>query len=576
MKSNKKAILPWAFSCYAETMNNFDSSNRRQFLRFMGRGSVALWSLRMSGLFSTSVLSACSTAAKKVGIPLGKKLAPGELPFQPLAAQVKDELVLADGFTSEVFICWGDGINAREQFGFNCDFIGFVPFQGAGGREAYMWVNHETPDPQFVSGFTADSAKEKTKEQVEKEMKSTGGSLLHARQETNGKWTWVRNSKINRRWDAMSPIAFSPAQQIQGGSMAMGTLANCAGGITPWGHFLTCEENYHYFYGEAEWKNGERTVKPSKYHLKFDSYYGNPPEHYGWVVEIDPQKQIAKKLVSLGRFAHEGATCVKAKDGRTVVYMGDDTNNECFYKFIASSPGQLDEGTLYVADCKKGRWLPLDIRHSKKLKKEFKDQQEVLIRAREAAHLLGGTRLDRPEDCEIDPKSGAVIVACTMNTPEGRPFGSLMKLEEEGRDPLALKFKWSQFIAGGPQTGFSCPDNLVFDRNGNLWMTSDVPDEDMNKGAYAFQGNNSLYYIPMSGPRAGQAYRVASAPMDAEFTGPCFSPDGKTLFLSVQHPGANSKGLNQLTSHWPEGGKSVPKPSVVTIQGPALEALTQV
>ena len=128
-------------------------------------------------------------------------------------------------------------------------------------------------------------------------------------------------------------------------------------------------------------------------------------------------------------------------------------------------------------------------------------------------------------------------------------------------------------MAGGESTGFACPDNMVFDKRGNLWMTCDMSDEAMHKPPYTSFGNNSLFFIPTAGKFAGKAYRVASAPVGAEFTGPCFSPDFETLFLSVQHPGEGTTDINKPVSNWPNGGKSMPRPAVIAIDGDALEEI---
>jgi len=146
---------------------------------------------------------------------------------------------------------------------------------------------------------------------------------------------------------------------------------------------------------------------------------------------------------------------------------------------------------------------------------------------------------------------------------------------ENDNDPLALRFDYDIFMAGGPETGFACPDNLAFDPAGNLWMTSDISGSRIGAGEYESFGNNGLFFIPMQGEQAGQVVQVASAPVDAELTGPSFSPDGKTLFLSVQHPGERSSAQRGLTSHWPDGGDTIPRPSVVTITGPALDAIAE-
>ncbi|MCB0415899.1 MAG: DUF839 domain-containing protein, partial [Bdellovibrionales bacterium] len=196
----------------------------------------------------------------------------------------------------------------------------------------------------------------------------------------------------------------------------------------------------------------------------------------------------------------------------------------------------------------------------------FKDQTEVLIRTREAARIVGGTPLDRPEDVERDPRTGSMYITLTNNKPKGNFHGSILKIEEENSDSGSMQFKASTFLVGGKDSGFSCPDNLVFDHHGDLWMASDIAGDAMGNKPYDAFGNNGLFYIPMSGPQAGEVMQVASAPKDAEFTGPCFSKDGKTLFLSVQHPGETSESIDKLTSHWPDGGSAIPKPSVIAIE----------
>lgn len=176
----------------------------------------------------------------------------------------------------------------------------------------------------------------------------------------------------------------------------------------------------------------------------------------------------------MGRFAHECCTLFQLEDKRVVAYTGDDKNSKHLYKFISSKPNSLKEGMLYVADTINGKWLALDWESQPVLKEKFKDQTEVLIRAREAAKLLGATPLNRPEDIEIDPITGNIIVALTNNKDIGDYHGSLLKIEEKGGAFDALEFKASTYMAGGEDSGFSCPDNLAFDQAGNLWFTTDV------------------------------------------------------------------------------------------------------
>lgn len=523
---------------------------RRDFLAFIGRSAILSAALGPIELLASEVKN-------------------NKLPFIPLKPSTKDQFELADGFSYNILIKWGDVINMKgEKFGFNNDFIALNPINKS-STEAIMWVNHEYHNSLILYGLEAENTFDvKTKENVKFERKSVGGSLLHIKYKNN-KWQIQKNSKYNKRVDGFTPIKFSNKSRIFNSSKAIGTLGNCAGGVTPWGTVLSCEENYQNFVGEVSFdENGKRTKKKSNDYLTWDGVIDLPPEHYGWVVEINPKTASAVKQVALGRFCHEGATCVKASDGRVVVYMGDDANNEHFYKFISEKPNSLTSGTLYVASLEKGEWLPLDIKLNSELKEKFKTQLQMLIQTREAAKIVGASPLDRPEDCEIDPITKAIYLNCTNNKKQNRPHGSILKFVENNNDHLSLKFTYSVFINGGEDSGISCPDNMVFDKKGNLWVTSDISDEYVNKGEYSFHGNNALYYIPMSGSNAGIASRVANAPIEAELTGPCFSQDGKTLFLSVQHPGGASRSLKNLTSHWPDGGGSLPKPSVVAIKLP--------
>ncbi|NJL24420.1 MAG: DUF839 domain-containing protein, partial [Calothrix sp. SM1_5_4] len=229
--------------------------------------------------------------------------------------------------------------------------------------------------------------------------------------------------------------------------------------------------------------------------------------------------------------------------------------------------------SFFVADTANGRWLSLDRNKDARLRKAFKDQTELLIRTREAAKIVGATPLNRPEDVEIDPATRAVFVTLTNSKIKADRYGSILKIVEKNADPLSLEFSSSVFKPGGPETGFACPDNLVFDRKGNLWMTTDISGASMHKSGYETFGNNGLFFFPLSGPHAGQSFQVASAPKGAELTGPCFSPDGRTLFLSVQHPGEHHHARPEMESHWPDGGAAPPAPCVVAVSGPALDAI---
>lgn len=528
------------------------SLSRREFLQFMGQGTVAL------GFASTVpwMLSSCSI------LPSTQTIG-----FRPLKPSSEDLFRVSEGLKFQRLLTWGDETGAETQFGYNNDFIAYFPLSE---NDGLLCVNHETPHSLFVGGWI-DESKPKTKEMVDKEMAATGVSITHVQRQSASQWKVVKGSKYNRMIDGKTKIPLVADRAIAGSKMAMGTLGNCAGGVTPWGTYLTCEENYNLFYGEHKYREKKKPVFHSAEAFDWYKIYPQPPEHYGWVTEIDPKSGNAKKLTALGRFAHEGATVRVAESGFPVVYMGDDANDQCLYKFISDSKTSLEKGRLFVADLKKGKWLELSTKNP--LLKNFEDQTEILIRAREAAKILGATPLNRPEDIEICPRTGAVYVALTNNKEKGDLFGSILKLEESGNSPLSMEFQSSTFLAGGPELGFACPDNLAFDPKGNLWITTDISGSSMNKRDYAPFKNNGLFYVPMTGAQAGSVFLVATAPTDAELTGPCFSPDGRTLFLSVQHPGELSRSLEDCTSHWPEGGKSIPRPALMAISGQLLDSI---
>ena len=522
--------------------------SRRGFVKFLGGTAALMPRASCSSLMRTS--------------PTALINARGTFPSK------SDELVLPSGLNYDLLITWGDKLSDDLEFGFNNDYTAYFPIDDSRG---VLWVNHEYPDPKFVSGY--ERGMKRTNSQIKKEMKSVGGSLVEIKK-TNGKWSYVKDSKYNRRLDGFSEIPIIAQRKIDGSQTAVGTFGNCAGGITPWGTVLTCEENYHDYYGE-KFHDGKST----KGRFGWDMYKERSPHHYGWVVEVNPFTGEAKKLTSIGRYAHECCTVTKAPDGTVVAFSGDDKKGEFIYKFVSSKKDSLDEGELFVGDFVNGKWLSLDINKSEVLKKNFKDQTDVLIHCRKAGRLLGATKMDRPEDFEIHPKTGDVYLTLTNNYSMKRPdsqnnyHGKILKISHKNNNYVSEDFTSEDFVVGGVDSKLSCPDNLIFDKNGNLWVTNDISGSMMNKGPYKSFKNNGLFYIPTSGTYAGEVYQVASAPVDAELTGLTFSPDQKTLFLSVQHPGEKSKSAKDPSSRWPHQSDDVPRPAVVQISGDLLDRL---
>jgi len=342
---------------------------------------------------------------------------------------------------------------------------------------------------------------------------------------------------------------------------------------------------------------------------------------------FDPESR-PKKRTALGRFKHESATTVLAQDGRAVVYMGDDQQFEYFYKFVSrdrfdparpeANRDLLDEGTLYVArldDDGRGAWLPLVHGQHPELTAErgFASQADVVLRCREAADRLGATPLDRPEDVAVNPRTGHVYFSCTQNlgrddgqavvagrtldtrTDRASPrapntAGHIIELIERGADGAATEFRWEIFLlAGAPSrqelvaalpaehsgslaanvtyfggatdadelSAFANPDNLGFDGDGNLWIVTD--------GNQPGDNNDGCFVCPTDGPERGQVRQFMSGPLGAEVCGCEFTADGRTLFLTLEHPGEAGSATNPQ-SHWPDGGDAAPRPSVIAIE----------
>ena len=521
-------------------------SSRRRFLKVLG-GSATLLP-QAAGL--SALFQSCAQTAKKIS----------SLHFATIAPDDRDDLVLAEGFEYNVILEEGASLGKNLVFGSNNDYLAFFPFDKK-ATEGLLWVNNESP-----GNIRPASGSQRTRKNIDLERSQVGASVVHIKKHLS-RWKMVPDSPHNRRLDGTTPIPLIAPRPIEGSRIAEGTIANCGGGVTPWKTVLTCEENYDHYYGEREFPSKKLTK--AKYH--WDKFYKNPPEHYGFVVEVDPMTGKGHKLTSLGRFAHESATVARAKNGRVVVYSGDDINGGFLYKFISLRDDSLREGELFVADLKRGRWLSLAHHKSVILRKHFKDQLDVLLHCRAAGEMLGATPLARPEDIEVHPHSGEVFVALTNHLTRLNFYGSILKIAEEGGNHGASRFQAQEFLAGGKD--FACPDNLAFDPRGNLWMVTDISEITMNRFPYGRFKNNGLFYIPLAGTLSGQAFQIASAPVDAELTGITFSPDEESLFVSVQHPGKKSKYPHKLTSHWPGGGSTIPKSAVVEIYGKSLQQL---
>ncbi|MBU3738456.1 MAG: PhoX family phosphatase [Rhodoferax sp.] len=549
------------------------------------------------------------------------------LGFRSVPIGTADGVTVPEGYTVQVIAPWGDpvGLSGEDhafkedasnttaqqetQFGMHHDGIHY--FKQDGSRSGLLVMNHEYVDhgllfPDGMATWTA--------EKVRKSQAAHGVSVCEVA-EKNGQWQVVRPSPWARRITASTRCTISgpasghalmkTAADPQGRTV-LGTLNNCASGITPWGTYLTAEENFiGYFSGgstpnphESRWglRKGGAGYRWHEHDARFDAEKNpNEPNRFGWIVEIDPYNpsHTPVKRTALGRAAHEGATTAVTQDGRAVVYMGEDARFEYIYKFVsrdtikpggyAANASLLDHGTLYVARFHAdgtGEWLPL-VHGTGPLTgaNGFADQGEVLIKSRQASDLLGATKMDRPEWIEVDA-AGWVYATLTNNSNRGgdrmpavdaanpranNTMGNIIRWKEDG-DFAATRFVWNHYVlAGDPSLDradakgnvkgdlFACADGLWTDRRGVLWIQTDMSTSSMGKGDLKNMGNNMML---ASDPRTGEVRRFLVGPAGCEITGATGTPDGRTMFINIQHPGETPSEISDpknpaAISNWP-------------------------
>lgn len=558
----------------------------------------------------------------------------GLLGFTGIPVSTADTVVVPAGYTAEVLYAWGDPVSEgpgfrpdaggsaaeqKAQAGMHHDGLHFFPLPAGGSDSTHglLAINHEYTDdgllhPGGMEPWTAAK--------VAKSQAAHGVSVVEVRLD-GGRWRVVRPSGYGRRLTADTPIRLSgplaghPLLRTAAdpaGLTALGTVNNCASGVTPWGTYLTCEENFNgYFvnrsgavpplqkrYGINERGLGYRW---HEHDPRFDAaLHPNEPNRFGWVVELDPYEPArpAVKHTALGRLKHEGATVALARDGRVVVYMGDDERFEYIYKFISrdgwepargreSGRRLLEHGALFVARFDAdgtGEWV--ELRHGENgldAGAGFASPADVLVNTRGAADRAGATRMDRPEWIAVHPATGELYCSLTNNSARGvgaapatdaanpradNIFGHIIRWRDRGGDAGARRFDWDVFaLCGDPAHGetgrrgtingdrFGSPDGLWFDRRGVLWIQTDVSTSVLNRGDYAPMGNNQML---AADPVTREVRRFLTGPNGCELTGMTSTPDGRTLFVNIQHPGETASERSnpaapQAVSSWPDG-----------------------
>ena len=682
-----------------------------------------------AGFLGTAFFGSFMGGCNAEGTTTSAVAATALLSFTPVAKNMNDTVTVATGYTANVLYRVGDPIklgvanyvndgtdadfdsrsgdchDGMSYFGLKSDNSGY---EAANSTNGLMCINHEYINQNYlhtvaeVAAITANTvSNEQTnriQSQVDKEIAAHGVAVIKI---TNGGSGFAldKTSGYNRRITAATPMKL---QGVAAGSdyvktfysttgvMTRGTVNNCANGYTPWGTYLTCEENWNgYFKYSATGRTAKELVAFSRYGLSTKSRYGwesvagdayvrwyaaitgatgtddyrNGPNTFGYNVEIDPFNPTSTpvKHTAMGRFAHEGCWPAKVTVGKPVVfYMGDDSKGEYIYKFVSTQNWDaadatggltagakyLDSGTLYAAKFNadgSGTWLKLDISETAiatYATYTFADAADVAIHSRLAADAMVATKMDRPEWGGVHPTTGEVYMTLTNNsnraksgsygldaanpryytdtynittTNKGNVNGHIIRWKETGSEPAATTFAWDIYLfgsqsavdAGGDDVNyqaninvssltadndFSSPDGLWFSdvSKGLMWIQTD-------DGAYTDTTNCMLLaalpgsvndgaataitskLVPTNGiadqtittyvgakPGTTKLKRFLVGPKDCEITGITETPDGKTIFVNVQHPGEDGTAT-VLTSHWPDGTTTRPRSSTIVI-----------
>jgi uncharacterized protein len=572
----------------------------------------------------SSLTSSNVASSAKAGMLIG---------FKAIPTDMTDRVVVPEGYVATALAQWGEPIGVpgnmpafkidasnsaadqAVQMGMHHDGMHFYALPGA--QRGLLVMNHEYVDDGLLH---TDGLKTWTAEKVKKSQASHGISVIEVTLK-GASWEMVRPSPLARRITANTPFSIGgPAAghammrtaADPAGRTILGTLNNCASGKTPWGTYLSGEENFNFYFGGVDNPNAHQ----KRWGLRKTSFFGwpehdarfdaskNPNEYnrFGWVVEVDPMDPTSTpvKRTALGRAAHEGAWVAVTQDKRAVVYSGEDARNEYIYKFISrdaikpagngltqaqANRELLDHGVLYVARFDAdgtGVWLPLV--HGQgplTTANGFADQGEVVIKARQASDALGATKMDRPEWLAIDEKSGWVYATLTNNSSRGTAgnpavdaanprannvMGNIIRWKDDNNF-AGTRFAWNHLVlAGDPaQTRaeakgnikgdiFACPDGLAFDAHGTLWIQTDMHTSQMHKGELHNIGNNQMLACDTS---TGEIRRFLTGPMGCEITGCTWASDGRTMFINIQHPGENAADRTdpaepRKISNWPD------------------------
>ena len=521
--------------------------------------------------------------------------------FAPVPESTTDGVVVPAGYTAQVLFAAGDAVaagatsftgaflasaDAEKVAGGNHDGMHFYELPGVNpNKGGLLAINHEYPDFQILMAGSYNAATASA-EQRRIALSAVGVSVIEVERVGNGpneRWQVKAGSPYNRRYSGNTLYNVSGPAAAAVGPTVLGTLNNCASGMTPWGTYLTCEETTDNYLDPLQ-----------------------NPLGYGWVVEIDPYGELAGlpvKRTALGRFDHENTAYMMAADGTVALYMGDDSTPGCVYKFVpsrrvdranrAANANLLDSGTLYAARFNadgSGQWIELTQGRNGLVPGatdpgnltqgpqtpttvNFLTQSDVLLNTKAAARVAGATLMDRPEWISVAPdrsifvtltnNSGRAVVDAANPRVQNR-HGHIVRWQETGDAPQATSFRWELVVqAGDPSLvgsnlvgnivgdTFSSPDGIGVDPAGRVWVQTDMSINSSNVGTF---GNNAMYQLD---PATRQSKRFLVGPVGCEITGLTWTPDLRTFFVNIQHP----------TQAWPSNvqGSSLPPRSATIV-----------
>ncbi|MDB5929890.1 MAG: phosphatase [Polaromonas sp.] len=566
------------------------------------------------GSAGTAVLASFGLAAcgggddDAVAAPLPSAPTDVKLGFSPVAKTLADKVTIAAGYTATPIYALGDPLTAAtpayKNDGTDTDFdnragdhhdgMEYFGLNAAGtGRDAngsergLLVMNHEALSDQFLhaAGVTPNP---RPAGEADKEIPAHGISIVEVRN-TGGKFAYQQASSFNRRITPLTPMVLSGAvrgnalvktKYSAAGTDCRGTINNCGTGYTPWGTYLSGEENWAgYFtrsatdnaardaksvaslnrYGRAQgaasrhgWETAGTADKYARWNISQtagaadgSADYRNELYTFGYMVEVDPyDKNVAlRKRTTLGRFNHESGVFGKVEAGKPLaVYMGDDAQGEYIYKFVSSSnwssadasPANrnttgdkyLDSGKLYVAKLNadgSGQWIELALSNpaiAAYAAYKFADNGDIAMNSRLAADAVGATRMDRPEWCAVNPGNGEIYYTLTNNSSRKVEPASATQMAVDPSNPRAYTDSFGGAAAGSP-------GNI----NGHILRMREAGDQ---PGASAFTWDVYLFGAQSDADLA--KVNLSSLTGDQDFSSPdglWFSPKTGLLFIQT-------------------------------------------